>query len=103
MSKDLLLVFFVDTHTLPRSKSQEVIKETAQNLRAGLSDDKVSIMVIPSDRNDLKVVPIKCYLEGKVPDQPDNIQELIEKLQDFQESIMDSRRSLDEKESNIKL
>ena len=74
---DLIIFVFVDVGSLPRSKHVEYARKVSDRLP---KRNGVDYFVFPSDHDDIKVVPVKCYLGGSVPETPDNIKDLIYEL-----------------------
>jgi len=77
---DLIIAVFVNTKTLPHKDRVEFAANIAKHLREKMDDPRVEFYVFPSDHDDIKAIPVKCYLEGNCPDTPYNIEELIEEL-----------------------
>lgn len=77
---DLIIAVFINTKNLPYMQGLQCAEDIVKRLRKAMDDSRVEIYVFPSDHDDIKAIPVKCYLEGTCPDIPDNIEELIEKL-----------------------
>jgi len=77
---DLIIAVFVNAGSLSHRDKIEYAAKIGKNLREKMDDQRVDFYVFPSDHDDIKAIPVKCYLEGNCPNTPDSLEELIEEL-----------------------
>lgn len=83
---DLLIVIFINMHNIPAKDRYNIMEDIQKRVGLGSgigNSEKINIMMIPSDRDEVKVIPIKCYLDGIVAETPDNIESLVEELREL--------------------
>lgn len=77
---DIMIVFYIDTGNLTPMQREHHLKTTRDHMP---KHDRIEYYFIGSDRNDVKVIPIKCYLDGVVPETPDSIEDLVRELREL--------------------
>ena len=77
---DILIIFYVNVSNLPPKQREEYLKTIRDRMP---KHDKIEYMFMGSNHDDVRVIPVKCYLEGAVAETPDNIEELIEELREL--------------------
>ena len=75
-----MIIFYVNVGNLSPMQREQHLKIMSERMP---KHDRVEFCFMGSDRDDIKVIPIKCYLDGVVPETPDNIEDLIEELREL--------------------
>lgn len=83
---DLILAVFIDCKKLPAKVRDDHIKTIFQRFPR---KEGVEYFVFPSDYNDVKAIPVKCFLEGVVPVENN---ELVGDLKEFLKSYKDDQK-----------
>lgn len=77
---DLIIAIFINTSNLSPKIREEMAAEIARNLKIKIDDPRIEYFVFPSDRDDVKAIPVKCYLEGNAPETPEDMELLVKEL-----------------------
>lgn len=83
---DLILAVFIDCKKIPAKVIDDHIKVILKRLPR---KEGVEYFVLPSNHNDVKAIPVKCFLEGVVPVENN---ELVGDLKEFLKSYKDDQK-----------